>query len=83
MIEFDYASRQNCSLGGIANTVINHFGTGDSRELLTPFALRSKNFRQSFLSASFLKSTVKDNASGEIRRLYERSDYPLRRRAAI
>src|SRR6266511_3973599 len=53
-------SMQSCSLRVIANTAINHFGTSDSRELLTPFALRSKNFRPSFLSARFWKSTVKD-----------------------
>lgn len=57
------ASRQNSSLRGIANTATNHFGTGDSRELLTPSALRSKNFRPTFFSAPFLKSAVTDTAA--------------------
>src|SRR5262249_32897818 len=51
------------TLRGIANTATNHFGTGDSRELVTPSVLRSKNFRPTFFSAPFLKSAVTDTAA--------------------
>src|SRR5262249_52354224 len=57
------ASRQNCSPRGIANTTTDHFGTGDSRALRTPFALRSRNFRPTFSPAPFLKSTARDTTA--------------------
>jgi hypothetical protein len=63
MLEFDYSVSAELFPFAIASTTTNHFGTGDSRALLTPFALRSKNFRPTFLSAPFLKSTARDTAT--------------------
>src|SRR5207247_7226021 len=76
------ASRQNCSLRGIANTTTNHFATGDSRALLTLFALRSE-LPSDLPVGAFLEVEGKRYGSGSIRRLYESSDYPLPRRAAV
>src|SRR5205823_2568605 len=70
------ASRQNCSLRGIANTTTNHFTTGDSRALLTLFALRSE-LPSDLPVGAFLEVEGKRYGSGSIRRLYESSEQPI------
>jgi hypothetical protein len=83
MIEFDYSL--SAQLFPRRNRKYSHQSLRYRRFARAVDAIRFaiEELPPELLVGIFLEVDSKRYASGEIRRLYERSDYPLRRRAAI
>jgi hypothetical protein len=83
MIEFDYSL--SAELFPRRNRKYRHQSLRYRRFARAADAIRFaiEELPPEFLVGIFLEVDGKRYANGEIRRLYERSDYPLRRRAAI
>jgi len=83
MVEFDYSV--SAELFPSRNRKYSHQALRYKRFARAADAIRFaiEELPPELLVGAFWKSTVKRYSSGGIRRLYESSDYPLPRRAAV
>ena len=82
MATFDYNAEAELFPPRLRKSPSYDLGTDDLRGLRTPFASQSKSSRPNCFSAPFLRSTVKDMGGEDIRRLYDRADFPSLPQAA-